>query len=544
MKRHSDGRSQFRGTRGGNPPGARALPARVGVWVWGALVCGALAGAATPETLDVGNRRQVFIDGRFMAEARNVTLEVHPPRKTGDRTLQPEHAWERGGIGPYSNVLHDGATYHMWYHAMDTAGWDEGRTNGSICYATSSDGVVWHKPALGLISYAGTRANNIVIGHGAMGVTLGQDGGMVFLDPNAPPESRFRMLCRFGAIGAPGLHLLSSSNGIHWQLTHKSICTYRTNEPHHHLDSQNIMFWDDRIAKYVLYCRRNLFDGGVQGRSVARAESAELGGFPVVQEMPVMIGPEPGDRWLDYYTSAAIKYPWAQDAYYMFPQAYFHYLGGAIPEFPQQSPINAGPLDTQFAASRDGSAWQRYERRPFVRLGMKGEFDWGSARMIHGLVPDTSGRGMYLYYRASDWLHGWDRNESNKRLLRDAGLGAERNIAVISRLVLRRDGFISVRAPWTGGELVTEPLRFQGRRLVLNADTSAGGTLRVGLMGADGGPIPGFSLGECDLIHTCNEVNREVRWKGNPDLGALAQQPIRLRFALSNADLYAFQFRD
>ncbi|HRT08055.1 MAG TPA: hypothetical protein P5233_06660 [Candidatus Paceibacterota bacterium] len=510
----------------------------------GFLALAAWMQAAAVEPLDIGDRRQVFLDDRFLAQARNVTLEVHSPRKTGDWTLKPEHPWERGGIGPYSNVLHDGATYHFWYHAMDDTQWDQGHTNGSICYATSKDGIVWQKPDLGLTEYKGSRQNNIVVGHGAMGLTLGQDGGLVFLDPNAPPEHRFRMLCRFGAIGAPGLHILSSSNGIHWQLTHKSICTFRDEGKRHHLDSQNIMFWDDRLRKYVLYCRRNLFGEGAQGRSVARAESPELGGFPAVQDMPVMVGPDPGDRWVDYYSSSALKYPWAQDAYYMFPQAYFHYLGGAMPEFSKQTPINAGPLDTQFAASRDGVAWHRFDRRPFLRLGMKGEFDWASVRLIHGLVPDLSGREMYLYYRASDWLHGWDRNESNKRLLSEAGLGADQNIAVISRVVLRRDGFVSVHAPWTGGEFTTEPLRFKGSRLLLNADTSATGTIRVGLLDAGGTPIPGFSLDDCDLIHTCNEVNRAVRWKGSPEIGRWAGQPVRLRVVLKNADLYAFQFRD
>jgi hypothetical protein len=87
-----------------------------------------------------------------------------------------------------------------------------------------------------------------------------------------------------------------------------------------------------------------LFEDGVQGRGVARAESDKLGEFSGVQDMPVVIGPEKGDRWVDYYSSSALKYPWAQDAYYMFPQAYFHYLGGEIPEFPKQTPANAGPL--------------------------------------------------------------------------------------------------------------------------------------------------------------------------------------------------------
>ncbi len=500
------------------------------------------ARAAGAEPIDVGGQRQVFIDDRFMAEAKGVHLRVHQPRKTGEWTIKPEHPWEQGGIGPYSNLLHDGTTYHAWYHTMDTTEWDQGHTNGSVCYATSRDGITWEKPDIGLIEYKGNRRNNILFGHGASGLRLGQDGGMVFLDPNGGVENRFRMLCRFGE--GEGLRIFSSSNGINWRLTHKSVCRFRTDEKRHHLDSQNIMFWDDRISKYVLYCRRNLFSDGVQGRGVARAESAELEVFPLVQDMPIMIGPERGDRWVDYYSSSAMKYPWAQDAYYMFPQAYFHYLGGEIPEFPRQTPINAGPLHTQFAASRDGKNWERYDRRPFLRLGMKGEFDWASVRMIHGLVPDVSGREMYMYYRGSDWLHGWDRNPNNKRLLTEAGLGAGRNIAVISRVVMRRDGFVSVSAPWTGGEFTTGPLRCKGRKLALNADTSAEGTIRVELLGADGAPIPGFALKDCDMIHTCNEINRVVRWKGGTDLGTALAEPVRLRFSMKNAELYAFQFMD
>jgi len=521
---------------------------RIAGMTWALMVTAwpsAPARAASTEAapLDIGNRRQVFIDRRFLAEAAGVALEVHAPRKTGEWTIRPEHPWEAGGVGPYSNVLHDGTTYHAWYHVMDDVQWDQGHGRGSICYATSADGITWHKPELGIVEYAGSRRNNIVVGHGAAGLTMGQDGGLVFIDPKAPAAERFRMFCRFGAIG-PGLHILSSPDGIRWQVTHKSIITFREEGKRHHLDSQNILFWDDRIQRYVAYCRRNLFGEDVQGRAVGRAESPELGGFPVAQDMQVVIGPEPGDRWVDYYSSSAIKYPWAQDAYYMFPQAYFHYLGGQMPEFRRETPVNAGPLHTQFAASRDGITWERFDRRPFVPLGMKGEFDWASARVIHGLVPSVDGREMYMYYRASDWLHGWDRNENNKRLLSEAGLGADRNIAVLSRLVLRRDGFVSVYAPWTGGSFTTEPLVFAGSRLVLNVNTSAEGTLRVGLLKADGTPIEGFGPGDCDLIHTANQIDRPVRWSGGADVKALAGRPVRLRFEMKSCHLYAFQFRD
>jgi hypothetical protein len=246
---------------------------------------------------------------------------------------------------------------------------------------------------------------------------------------------------------------------------------------------------------------------------------------------------------VDFYMSAAIKYPWAQDAYFMFPTAYYHYIKG-LAEFPNEVPTNAGPLDTRFAASRDGINWERYDRRAFVPLGMKGELDWASTRVIWGLVPDVSGREMYLYYRGSDWLHGWDRDERNKRLLKEAGLDASQNIAVISRVASRLDGFVSVRGAYTGGEFTTPVLKFAGKKLTLNLDTSAAGIVKVEVLDAQGQPIEGFSLDDCDLIHTCNEIDRVVTWKRNSDVSPLAGKPVRLRFTIRDADLYAFQVHE
>jgi hypothetical protein len=392
------------------------------------------------EYLDIGDRRQVFIDKTFLAESSGVELRVHPPRKTGEITIGTEHEWEQGGIGPYSSVMKVGDMYYMWYHAMDTIQWGGSTQGGSICFARSKDGIHWEKPKLDLVKYKGRRWNNIVVGNGAAGVELGQDGCMVFLDPNAPDDQRFRMLARFGVKIEEGqaIHLFSSPDGIHWRLTHRSVVIARPQERGHHLDSQNVMFWDDRIEKYVTFVRKNRRDPGSQGRTIARGESDSLDSFPAVQDMPIVFGSDRDDPYhgatpvVDFYMSAAIKYSWADNAYYMFPTAYYHYIHGALTEFPDEVPTNAGPLDTQFAASRNGIKWERYDRRSFVPLGMKGEFDWASARVMWGLVPDTTGREMYLYYRASDWLHGWDRDDRNRRLLSGAGLSADRNIAVVN----------------------------------------------------------------------------------------------------------------
>jgi len=489
--------------------------------------------------LDIGERRQVFVDDRFFAAASNVTLVVHPPRKTGERTLVPDRPWEQGGFDAYCSVLYAEGAYHLWYP-----------TRAGICYARSRDGIRWDKPALGLAEYAGSRSNNIVLGRGAGGIERCSAEGMVFYDPTAPLDQRFRYATRLSD-ELKDTVVFSSPDGVHWRLTHTQVLTFTHPEGRQHLDSQNVIFWDDRLGKYVAYMRRNQFQPGFRGRSVARSESAHLGGFAEAQDAPIVLGPDAHDATLggrpvvDYYTSGVIKYPWAQDAYYMFPQAYFCYPPGQLAEFPErgQHPANAGPLHTQFAASRDGMVWQRFDRRPFVSLGMKGDFDSKVARVFYGLVPSTDGRELYLYYLGSDQLHGWGRDERNQRLLRAAGLGPTEAITVISRLVLRRDGFVSARAAYDGGEFTTPPVRFGGRELVLNVDTSATGLVRCELQDANGRPLPGHALEDCDWIHTANEPDRPVQWRGRRDLSAWAGQPIRLRVVFRDADLYAFQFR-
>ena len=78
---------------------------------------------------------------------------------------------------------------------------------------------------------------------------------------------------------------------------------------------------------------------------------------------------------------------------------------------------------------------------------------------------------------------------------------------------------------------------------MLNIDTSAAGQLQVEILDEENKPILGYTLEDCDQIYTANEINKAVQWNGKSDVGALAGKPIRLRFVMRDADLYAFQFR-
>jgi hypothetical protein len=98
-----------------------------------------------------------------------------------------------------------------------------------------------------------------------------------------------------------------------------------------------------------------------------------------------------------------------------------------------------------------------------------------------------------------------------------------------------------VRAGASGGYLVTKPVVFAGQQLRINFSTSAAGGVRVELQDAQGQPVPGFALDDCpELIG--DRLDHPVRWRAGRDLGKLAGQPVRLRFELRDADLYALRF--
>jgi hypothetical protein len=110
------------------------------------------------------------------------------------------------------------------------------------------------------------------------------------------------------------------------------------------------------------------------------------------------------------------------------------------------------------------------------------------------------------------------------------------------RYSLRTDGFVSINGGHVGGEIITKPLVFDGGELEINYSTSAVGSLRVEVQDAGGHPITGLAMDDCPE-HFGDEIDGAVRWSSGASLAALAGSSVRLRFALKDADLYAFRFK-
>ena len=105
---------------------------------------------------------------------------------------------------------------------------------------------------------------------------------------------------------------------------------------------------------------------------------------------------------------------------------------------------------------------------------------------------------------------------------------------------LRTDGFVSVNAPYRGGELITRPFTFAGTNLEINFVTSAAGGVRVEIQDSEGNALPGYTLKDCGEMFG-DEIDRVASWSSGKDVGKLAGKPVRLRFVLKDADLYSFK---
>ena len=76
---------------------------------------------------------------------------------------------------------------------------------------------------------------------------------------------------------------------------------------------------------------------------------------------------------------------------------------------------------------------------------------------------------------------------------------------------------------------------------MLNYWTSAGGIIRVEILDEAGKPIPGYAVGDCQKI-IGNEIKRTVIWKDHDNLRDLIGKTVRLRFRITDADLYSLRF--
>jgi hypothetical protein len=458
--------------------------------------------AAAASVVMVGDQKQLFLEEQMLLQATNVGLRVHPATKTGERTLVPDRPWENASLNWFSVLRHEGR-FRMWYECYDVEGWPT-TNDTSFCYAESADGIQWTKPALNLVSYHGSTSNNILFRElGPAGAYSRVHGAGVFLDPTAPPNARYKCVSQgMFAQSRPPYRIagMESPDGLRWTRLPQPIVDVFA-------DSQYSMFWDTDLDTYVLCGRVN-----GRGRAIGRSVSRDFSRFP-----PLQLVLE-NEAVRDLYNPAAIKYPGAANAYFMFPSLYDH---------------QSDRLQIHLAVSRDGVHWRFPDRAtPFIGLGPADQFDSGSLYLGQGVV--AMGNELWHYYSGSPLKH----EQADLPLLTNAV-----NARLFSRATLRLDGYVSVQAAGREGSFATPPLRFQGNTLTLNVRVKPGGMLRVGVLDEQGRPLRGFAPADCVPV-TGDHLRCPVVWTSKSSLADQASRPVTLAFEMREADLFAFQFAD
>lgn len=488
--------------------------------------------------LDIGSRRELFVD-KFLIDRLSGRAEqlLHQPQPQ-EISITHDAPWEGSGTG-YHSVFQDGDKYKMYYKA-----WHLEASGGKVrtdshplfqCFAESLDGIVWTKPDLGLFEYNGSKSNNIVMAPGIFGDTKSDPGhAAVFKDdnPTAPENSRYKAIVRSSK--PHGLLAFHSADGLRWSpMSEKPVITDGA------FDSQNLAFWDAARGEYRAYWR--YFTKGVADdktwkpsghRAIRTARSKDFLHWVDQQDL---VYPEVPSEQL--YTNQIKPYHRAPHILIGFPTRYvdrgWSESMRALPELEHRQARSAasqryGTAVTEglLMTSRDGVQFTRWQEA-FLRPGIErvGKWHYGDQYIGWHLVETKSPlegapRELSLYATESYWTG---------------------NSSMLRRYSLRMDGFVSIHAPMVGGQLLTKTFSFDGKNLSLNFSTSAAGTIRMELQTADGQPLPGFSLNDCDEIFG-DSLDRNVSWKSKTDVSALSKQPIRMLIELRDADLYSLKF--
>ena len=500
--------------------------------------------------INVRDQKQLFLDDRFLVESSHGIRRVlnQPIKDERNPILVPERPWEHGGITG-GTILHQGGLFRMWYRPH--YGQHEVPGNGQIlrtAYATSKDGITWERPLVGLIEYQGSKKNNLVLGNKAAGYGI-HSSRVVHTPWDRDPQQQYKMLLTFVRHKPPrwGFGTAFSPDGIRWTAHPEPVKV----DYHKHYGSFNTVFFDTLSERYVAYYQRRPQQkfpqpfSPSQKRYMGRMESKDFVNW--TDPNYLAHGPDQTDPvGMDLFEPSPFQYS----------EASYVYLNAAAwyDEFTDQTWVRLG-------SSRDNLIWQWVgERRPFIPNGHQGTWD---SMMIHPIfVPPVIYQDeVYFYYTAKTTkerpYRGIGKNDGALAKAGHPGGYEDFCLFSVGLAKLRLDGFVSLVAGVGTGSFTTRPIQFSGSKLELNvnAATTIGATrepteitpdldygVRVEILDERGRVIPGFALEDCDPIREDN-VRYPVTWKGSSDVGQLADKPIKLRFYLRFAKVYAFQFK-
>ncbi len=361
-------------------------------------------------------------------------------------------------------------------------------------------------------------------------------GGTVFIDPSARRDERFKWV-GLGNLSREDFerfksrypdrwetrcdridHIVAvvgavSGDGVHWKLLPEPLVA-------EHSDTHITAYYDTRLRKYVIYTRNYMFWPSadpnapntvpwweIARRSIGRTESDRFEAFPVSE--PILV-PDPSLEASELlYTNCRTAVPGAPDLHLMFP-AIWHLIDDTT--------------STVVASSHDGKVWTYLPGGPVLETPEFGEWDGGCHFAGPNLIELPNG-DFALPYCGYNFPHKYPRGQLKN------GVGYA---------VWPKGRLIALEAR-ERGEFTTAAFLAPGRKMKINAVTARAGHIRIEVVDLAKGIAPGRSFADCDPV-VGDRFRHPVTWKGQNDLGHTEGAPIRLRFHMERAAIYALDF--
>lgn len=474
-----------------------------------------------PTVIPINLGRQLFVDN-FLISSTNLVPVAHTPNfYVGNPVLQPTEDYEKTIEGaPYAAPFSDGIWYDekegkfkMWYLAGAGVLHKQDKQTFYTGYAESDDGKKWTKPHLDI--YNNT---NIVD-------TCNRDAATIWLDKlEKDPQKRYKMFIveRRATDRRWQFVLKYSADGKHW-----GNGVAQSGD----LYDRSSVFYNPFRGVWALSMR---YGTAVSSRSRSYLENVDP---EMAVSLAHRIRKDVPDKNIRFWFTPSDKeprhpkFPDVNPGIYNFDAIPYEsimlgmYSVWQGPENNVCSKLGIQKKNEVFLGySRDGFHFSRQSFKPFMKVNEKeGAWNWGNMQSIGG-VPIIVGDSLY-FYSSGRRLNKimWDSYTST-------GLAT-----------LRRDGFVSMHANKTEGYLTTEKITFDGKYLFVNADVrTKKSQLAVELLDANENVIPGYSRKDCKLIRAIDKTKQLITWKKHKDITPLIGKTIRVKFYLTNGDLYAF----
>ena len=199
--------------------------------------------------LRFGQQKQLLVDNEALCNWWKVRRVQERVRKhPGNPIVECAQAWEEEARNTYGTwpctALYDAEDrlYKLWYGLRDFQG-------KAMAYATSTDGVNWTKPDLGLVEYCGTTHNNVCRLEPAGKPLYGYSMCVIKNTPQDVPERRFKAMSvtpyhedgtTYGNWSAAAF----SADGTTWHQMGGGV--------HEGGNGLNCV-WDERLGRYVMF---------------------------------------------------------------------------------------------------------------------------------------------------------------------------------------------------------------------------------------------------------------------------------------------------